>query len=102
MAMNPDTNRFEPAFLKEMLKAEEDGLLVEREDVARQKQEMLDAIESRLVRADGSPVPRSWTVFKLDEHVVIKDYTFKVAYIGETAILFEPVGPKDMTVDVGK
>ena len=45
-----------------------------------------------LCRPDGSPVPKHWPIFQVGESVVIKNYTFKVAYIGETAILFEPVG----------
>jgi hypothetical protein len=47
----------------------------------------------RLLRPNGDPVPKHWSTFTLGELVVIKDYTFKVAYIGETAITFEPVGP---------
>jgi hypothetical protein len=62
-------------------------------------QKLVDALSSAraaaggLLRPDGSAVPAHWAVFTVGEHVVIKDYTFKVAYIGETAILFEPVGP---------
>lgn len=81
MGMNPDTNRFEP--LEEQLRE-----LVERKDYDSRKK-----FETVLVRPDGSPVPKHWSVFKVGEHVVIKDYTFEVKYIGETAILFEPVGP---------
>jgi len=77
--MNPDTNRFEP--LTDALEAEE--------------KECLESIGERLglFRPDGSPVPKHWSVFQVGEQVVIKDYTFEVKYIGETAILFEPVGP---------
>lgn len=46
-----------------------------------------------LVRPDGSPVPKTWKVFAEGELVVIKDYTFKVAYINESSITFEPVSP---------
>lgn len=63
MAINPDTNKIEP----------------------------LDFIAGELVRPDGSPVPKHWATFRVDELVVIKDYTFRVAYIGESNILFEPV-----------
>ena len=48
---------------------------------------------TKVIRPNGKPVPDHWVTFQLGEEVVIKDYTFKVAYIGETAILFEPVGP---------
>ena len=77
--MNPDTNRFE-------------ALRVELESKIDQC--------SGLFRPDGSKVPAHWTTFTLDERVVIKNYTFRVAYIGETAILFEPVGP--VIVDGGQ
>ena len=72
--MNPDTNRFENL---EAIRAIKDAM----------------GHPTTLVRPDGSPVPQHWTTFVVDEHVAIKGYTFKVAYVGETSILFEPVGP---------
>jgi hypothetical protein len=83
--MNPDTNRFEPlheASLEETAKHRQNREAMER---------MLKG--AALVRPDGSPVPAHWSTFQLGEHVVIKNYTFKVAYVGESSILFEPVGP---------
>ncbi len=74
--MNPETNRFEP--LKELEQSAE---------------EMFSQLTAKLVRPNGFAVPKHWTTFQLGELVVIKNYTFKVAYIGETAILFEPVSP---------
>jgi hypothetical protein len=71
--MNPDTNRFEEL----------------SESIARR----LAKAQSDLLRPNGEPVPQHWTQFSMGEHVVIKNYTFKVGYIGETSILFEPVGP---------
>ena len=47
---------------------------------------------SGLVLPDGNPVPKHWSVFEVGEDVVIKGYTFRVVYVGETSILFEPVG----------
>lgn len=70
--MNPDTNRFEPLLLR------------------------LDASPPKLLRADGTPVPDTWLRFQVGELVVIKEYTFRVGWIGETAILFEPVGVPDL------
>jgi hypothetical protein len=70
--VNPTTNKFEPL----------------GPSTAKDLDHMFD-----LVRPDGTPVPKHWTQFAVGEQVVIKGYTFKVAYIGETAILFEPVGP---------
>jgi hypothetical protein len=66
--MNPDANKFERLFSRVSINP------------------------TVLLRPNGEPVPGHWTQFQLGEHVVIKNYTFKVAYIGETAILFEPVG----------
>jgi hypothetical protein len=113
MAMNPDTNRFEM-----LTEAEDDRIGREIEGVLREKTSRLPATDpedptgmsdcmrglmeneargsaamTRLVRPDGTPVPKHWTVFTQGELVAIKGYTFKVAYIGETSILFEPVGP---------
>jgi hypothetical protein len=78
----------------------------DEEDLARIKQQLearaggsdqlADVLEKGtlpvLVRGDGSPVPSHWPVFKQGEHVVIKDYTFRVAYLGESVMLLEPVG----------
>jgi hypothetical protein len=78
--MNPKTNNFEPLTEVAMKAAS-------------------NALEPfQLLRPDGSPVPKTWSVFQVGESVVIKGYTFKVAYIGESNILFEPVGP----VEIGK
>lgn len=96
--MNPDTNRFEPLIDS---KARELDRQHERMIEAAKKElhsytnnvnQLLKDNEPKLLRPDGTEVPDHWTQFRIDEHVVIKDYTFKVAYIGETAILFEPVG----------
>ena len=72
MGMNPDTNKLE--FL------EVDGL-------------------GTLFRPNGELVPKHWSVFRVGESVVLKDYTFKVAYIGETSILLEPLGVVQIKVE---
>lgn len=77
MVMNPETNKFEMLQLKE-IKEELEGKTVQT--------------PVGLVRPDGSPVPKHWAVFKIDENIVIKNYTFKVAYISESTLLLEPVG----------
>jgi len=75
--MNPKTNKFEKLNIKDL---ETRGFLGE--------------IEFGLVlRPNGKPVPKHWSIFKVDENYVINNYTFKCKYIGETSILFEPVGP---------
>lgn len=86
MGMNPDTNRFEA------LTPEDADAVFDRK--REELKDHLSAIASpeRLLRPDGTPVPDHWSTFKVGEHVVIKGYTFRVAYIGETSILFEPVG----------
>lgn len=37
--------------------------------------------ETILLRPSGEPVPQHWSVLQEGEHVVVKDYTFRVAYI---------------------
>lgn len=84
MGVNPETNKFEPLT--------EDTAFADRIG-----SELFDpaAPLTRLLRLDGTPAPSHWSVFTVGELVTIKDYTFRVAYIGETAILLEPVKPTD-------
>lgn len=89
--MNPDTNKFEP-----LAEKASDEQLKNRHE--RRKEEALQRklgklTRAQLVRPDGSPVPDHWSIFTVGEEVAIKNYTFKIVYIGETSILFEPVGP---------
>lgn len=49
-----------------------------------------------LLRPDGSPVPKHWSVFTVDELVEIKGATFKIVYLGETNVLLETVKPSDV------
>ena len=85
--MNPDTNRFE------QLQQAFDGESVTHRQNREALERMLKGASSKLVRPNGEPVPAHWSTFTVGEHVVIKDYTFRVAYVGETNIMFEPVGP---------
>ncbi len=85
MGMNPDTNRFEPLTDEQQEKANADHL----DDL----REALGQATGRLLRPDGTEVPKHWSTFRLGEDVVIKGYTFRVAYIGEATLLLEPVGP---------
>lgn len=99
--MNPETNKFE--LLRPDTDQNEDP---GPEDIGRlqrmvQRLKESDKIGPRqtttaLLRPNGDPVPQHWTQFQIGEHVAIKDYTFRVAYIGETSILFEPVGIPDL------
>ena len=75
--MNPETGCFEA--LSEIVKkhATEQGAPL---------------LPGQLVRPNGSPVPEYWSVFKVGEEITIKGHSFRVEYIGETSILFEPVG----------
>jgi hypothetical protein len=105
--MNPETNRFEPLSTEAEAAArklrEEFGTAVSEDPVERltkgaraleKEAKRLDEAGASgvLLRPDGSSVPKHWSVFTVGEDVIIKDYTFRVAYIGETSILFEPVG----------
>jgi hypothetical protein len=77
--MNPQTNRFEtltPGPDRDLLRVAAGGPL---------------QASVGLLRPNGEPVPPHWTQFQVGECVVIKNYTFKVAYIGETAILIGEV-----------
>lgn len=83
--MNPHTNKFEAlteAFLEDEMKHAE----------IKHVDSLKDSLCSALVRPDGSPVPSSWTVLAVGELVDVKGYTFKVAHIGESHLLLEPVG----------
>lgn len=88
--MNPDTNRFEPLT---------PSMAAEKRKVERELEAKMAELQGQLLRPNGEPVPKHWAVFKVGEEVVIKEYTFRVEYIGETAILFEPVGPVVLDTD---
>ena len=82
--MNPNTNKFEelqPATKEQMRQ------LRDLEDRFKLMQ-----AESQLVRPDGTPVPKHWTVLTVGQHVVVENYTFEVAHIGESHLLLTPVG----------
>ena len=84
--MNPEENKFEPL--------EEDAKKIALK--IKELEGKTTDYHVGLLRPDGSPVPIHWSVFKVGELVTIKDYTFRVAYIGESNILFEPVKPDDV------
>lgn len=89
MGLNPETNKFEiltegKPTIDQLEKAIKAGDL-----------SVLPSTGLMLLRPDGSPVPKHWSVFKVGELVTIKNYTFRVAYIGESNILFEPVRPDE-------
>jgi hypothetical protein len=100
MGMNPNTNKFETLTIdqiqRRLKEKEKERDLVEA--ISNLKAQPADVAtlqvpsSCQLLRPDGTPVPKHWSVFKVGEQVVIKNYTFKVAYIGESNILFEPVG----------
>ncbi len=89
--MNPLTNKFEKLIEKDMPKA--------LEDFAKA---LYDPQPLKLFRPNGKPVPEHWTILTVGEKAVIKNYTFMVKYIGETSILFEPVGPVIIGVNTEK
>jgi hypothetical protein len=57
------------------------------------KGEMKPLHKTSIIAPNGKPVPEHLSRFTVGEKVVIKGYTFKVAYVGETSVLFEPIGP---------
>jgi len=73
--MNPETNKFEMLSIQQM----DDNKILEKEF-------------GKLLRPNGEPVPNHWSIFRVGENYVINNYTFKCVYVGETSILFEPVG----------
>jgi len=94
--MNPDTNRFEK--LTDATNPDERRHEAPRPNRAARRaqaaiERQLAKATGQLLRPNGEPVPKHWTQFTAGENVDIKGCTFKVAYIGETSILFEPVGP---------
>lgn len=80
--MNPETNELEK-------------LAIQLKDAYTGKATDLinDAIGEVLIRPNGEPIPKHWSIFKVNEEVVIKNYTFKVAYINESTLVLEPVRP---------
>jgi hypothetical protein len=85
--MNPDTNKFEP--LSEGVRK-----LVEKLDYANPER----AVYPDIIRPNGEPVPKHWTVLTVGQDVVVENYTFTVAHIGESHLLLEPKG----SVVIGK
>ena len=99
--MNPETNKFE------LLRTDTDrdeahgdlrSVMAGDPSQASVGVLMRMVTQQSLLRPNGESVPQHWTQFQIGECVVIKNYTFRVAYIGETAILFEPVGIPDLGV----
>jgi len=84
--MNPETNKFE--VLQTAEEAQRDGRPLNRE-----MRRALGVASGKLFRPDGSEVPKHWSIFKVGERYVIEGYTFECKYVGETSVLFEPVGP---------
>lgn len=89
--MNPETNKFEE-LTKTRTKEEIDELYEQQRHLENMVQAMQDPAGA-LYRPNGEPVPKHWSIFKDGEQVVLKDYTFKVAHIGESYMVLEPVGP---------
>ena len=76
--MNPETNKFEK--------------LIEETDQVKEIQSQIDRLSGELYRPNGEKVPKHWSLFQVGENYIINNYTFQCKYIGETSILFEPVG----------
>lgn len=91
--MNPETNKFEELFTDDERSKGSQSEALEKAYAQEADKFIKRSSERKLLRADGTPVPEHWKVFRVGENYVINDYTFRCAYIGETSILFEPVAP---------
>ena len=91
--MNPETNKFEPLMEIAGEEMAKERLEAMEEFVSKMKCGTTEELSPKLYRPDGTPVPDHWSTFHVGEEVVIKNYRFEVAYIGEKTLLFEPVGP---------
>jgi len=96
--MDPDSNKFVP-LSQTSSNPSGDAKREIQQELLKMQEQMLkqggtpdpEALTT-LVLPDGKPVPSHWAIFTVGEDVVIKGYTFRVAYVGETSLLFEPVG----------
>lgn len=103
--MNPETNRFEPLFKKEpkeptVYNKAQEAVRYKRQQAAIQEiqEKLIPRVD--LVCADGSPVPQNWGIFTVGETIVLKNHTYRVAYINESSITLEPVGPVIVDYDI--
>jgi hypothetical protein len=90
MGMNPDTNEMEP--LSPALTQALDDLKQKAEDVGIAKAKA-QLYPGQLLRPNGEPVPEHWSTYAVGEEVIVKNYRFEVALIGEKHLLLKPVGP---------
>ena len=81
MAINPETNRI----VKCEVPDEAQAMYLKN----------LEGARSDIVNINGSPIPKHWTVLKEGELIVVKDYTFRVAYMNDAGVLLEPASPAD-------
>jgi hypothetical protein len=92
--MDPDSNKFVP--LTKLDEGTATALIRQQQELQKSLLKVAGTPDpgalSGLVLPDGKPVPSHWAIFTVGEDVVIKGYTFRVAYVGETSILFEPIG----------
>ena len=98
MAIDPDTNRIVPCESSEGTRSTTGSSFEEKlRHLTRKLPHSTEEgiVLPNLVLPNGSPVPKAWTTFTMGELVEIKGYTFRVAYIGETSVLFEPVKPTE-------
>lgn len=54
---------------------------------------ILEVHPNHLIKPNGTPISHHLTNFRVDEQVVIKDYTYRVACVGDGYLVVEPVGP---------
>jgi hypothetical protein len=83
--MHPKTNRVKPQVLKENVEKTEHGIEIK---CAR----LLLGLAGKLSRPNGVPVLFTWGLFQEGKTIVVEDYTFKIAHIGGTYLVLEPIG----------
>jgi hypothetical protein len=90
--MNPDKNKLEPIYTSEQIQKHFEECCKHAE---KQRSYL---VPGQLYKADGSPVPEYWPIFDIGETVVLKNYSFRIEYIGEETMLLKPLG----IVEIGK
>lgn len=89
--MNPETNKFERLQMEKNSYSED---ILKKDALKNALSKVQKVVQPpNLLRPDGTSMPKHWSIFEIGKNYEINNYTFKCAYIGETSILFEPVGP---------
>ena len=72
------------------------------EDKVRENIKKGKMVHPDFVKPDGSPIPKEAIIFKVGELIDIKGYTYRLVYLNEKTLIFEPVKPEDILPGDGK